>query len=57
MSKPYNVWILTVQENSKSKELFVQFPEDAMSQMGWHEGDVIEWLDNGDGTWTLQKKH
>ena len=49
-------WIIEVQENGKTKELFVQFPEEAMNQMGWYEGDVIEWLDNGDGSWTLKKK-
>jgi len=49
-------WIIEVQENGKTKELFVQFPEEAMNQMGWYEGDLIEWLDNGDGSWTLKKK-
>jgi bifunctional DNA-binding transcriptional regulator/antitoxin component of YhaV-PrlF toxin-antitoxin module len=27
-----------------------------MESAGWKEGDVIEWIDNGDGTWTLRKK-
>ncbi len=49
-------WIIEVQENGKTKELFVQFPDEAMNQMGWYEGDLIEWLDNGDGSWTLKKK-
>ena len=26
-------WIIEVQENGKTKELFVQFPEEAMNQM------------------------
>lgn len=49
-------WVITVQENGKTKDLYIQFPEDAISQVGWNEGDVIEWLDNGDGSWTLKKK-
>lgn len=49
-------WVITVQENGKTKELYIQFPPDAISQMGWNENDVIEWLDNGDGSWTLKKK-
>jgi hypothetical protein len=49
-------WVITVQENGKTKDLYIQFPEDAISQVGWIEGDVIEWLDNGDGSWTLKKK-
>ncbi len=49
-------WVIEIQENGKTKELFVQFPDEAMNQMGWYEGDVIEWLDNGDGSWTLKKQ-
>jgi hypothetical protein len=62
VSEPYkkvgdNQWILTVQENGKDQELFVQFPEEAINQMGWSEGDTLEWLDNGDGSWTIQQKN
>ena len=60
MKEPYvkirdNEWILTVQEGNKEKELVIQFPEEALNQMGWCEGDVLEWLDNGDGSWTIVK--
>ena len=60
VSQPYkkinnNQWVLTVQENGKDKELYIQFPEEAINQMGWSSGDTLEWLDNGDGSWTLQK--
>ena len=60
MSEPYkkirdNQWILTVQENGKDHELYVQFPEAVINQMGWSEGDTLEWLDNGDGSWTIQQ--
>ena len=60
MSEPYkkirdNQWILTVQENGKDRELYVQFPESVINQMGWSEGDTLEWLDNGDGSWTIQQ--
>lgn len=50
-----NQWLIVVQENGKDKELFIQLPEDALSQMGWAEGDLIEWLENSDGSWTLKK--
>lgn len=53
----YNKWIIQVQENGKTKELFIEFPEEAINQVGWHEGDVLEWHDNGNGSWTIQKKH
>lgn len=61
MQEPYkkinnNQWVLTVQENGTTKELYIQFPEYAMNQVGWTEGDIIEWVDNNDGSFTLVKK-
>jgi hypothetical protein len=51
-----NKWVVTVQENGKTKELFIQFPEDAINQVGWHDGDILEWINNGDGSWCIRKK-
>jgi hypothetical protein len=61
MTEPYkkisdNEWIITVQENGKDKELYIQFPPDAINQVGWDAGDTIEWHDNEDGSFTLTKK-
>lgn len=25
------------------------------NEMGWVEGDTLQWSDNGDGSWTLKK--
>ena len=49
-------WLIRVQEDGKTKDLYIQFPPDAIDQVGWVEGDLIDWLDNGDGSWTLKKK-
>lgn len=51
-----NNWIITVQENGKTKELYLEFPPDAINQVGWDEGDTIVWEDNKDGSFTLTKK-
>jgi hypothetical protein len=51
-----NVYTATVQEHEDSGELFFELPEQALNQMGWYEGDLLEWLDNGDGSWTITKK-
>lgn len=48
--------VLTVQENPKTGELFLEFPHGVIDQVGWTEGDVLEWFDNGDGSWTIGKK-
>lgn len=36
-------------------EAYIDIPE-ICQELGWHEGDVIEWIDNKDGTYTIQKK-
>jgi bifunctional DNA-binding transcriptional regulator/antitoxin component of YhaV-PrlF toxin-antitoxin module len=50
-----NKWTVDIQE-SPTGEQFIVFPPEAMEQVGWKEGDEIEWHDNGDGSWLLQKK-
>ena len=51
-----NQWIIEVQENSKTKELFIEFPPDAINQVGWDIGDTLEWVENEDGSWNISKK-
>lgn len=36
-------------------ELVIDIKE-ACEKLGWKPGDVIEWIDNKDGTWTVRKK-
>ena len=48
-------WIIEVQENNTTKELFIEFPEEALSQVGWAEGHDLEWIENNDHTWTIKK--
>lgn len=61
VSEPYrkisdNTWIATVQQDGKTKEFYLQFPDGALDQVGWDVGDTLEWFDNEDGSWTLSKK-
>jgi len=46
--------IATIKERENG-ELYLEFPEELMEEMGWSEGDTLEWKDNGDGSWTIQK--
>jgi hypothetical protein len=48
-------WILEVQETPIGEQ-FIAFPDEAIAELGWRDGDTIEWLDNGDGSWTIKKK-
>jgi len=42
---------LTVDENG-----ILTFPDELMEEIGWKEGDVLEWIPNDDGSFTLVKK-
>lgn len=49
-------WVLDVIEDQATGDSIIQFPDDFLAETGWREGDVIEWIDNKDGTWTIKKK-
>ena len=42
---------LTVDENG-----ILTFPDELIKETGWEEGDVLEWIPNYDGSFTLVKK-
>jgi hypothetical protein len=44
-------WTLTVGEDG-----IVTFPDEVFEKTGWKEGDVLDWQDLGNGSWTLTKK-
>jgi len=49
-------WTITVEEAyDGSGDLILPLPQDLLDIQGWVEGDVLEWIDNKDGTWYLQK--
>lgn len=50
-----NKWTITVEEDPETGELILPLPEDMLQLQGWVEGDILEWVDNNDGSWTLQK--
>jgi hypothetical protein len=48
-------WTITVEEDPETGELILPLPTEFLLMKGWVEGDTLEWIDNGDGSWTLQK--
>ena len=33
----------------------ITFPDEFIEKLGWKEGDVLEWIDNKDGSFLLKK--
>lgn len=48
------VWTVDVQENEEG-EYFIEFPPESIQELGWKEGDVVEWIDSKDGSYTLKR--
>jgi bifunctional DNA-binding transcriptional regulator/antitoxin component of YhaV-PrlF toxin-antitoxin module len=49
-------WTLTVEEDSETGDGILTFPTDLLEEAGWKEGDTLEWIDLGNGSWQLKKK-
>jgi hypothetical protein len=47
-------WILPVQKNEDG-ELFINLPEDLLEEAKLEEGDTVDWINNGDGTFKVVK--
>ena len=49
-------WTVTIEEaDDNSGDLVLPLPQDLLDLQGWIEGDTLEWTDNKDGSWSIQK--
>ena len=47
--------VLEVQEDPDTKELYLELPQKMLDKMGWQPDDLLEWVENTDGTWMIIK--
>lgn len=45
-----------LQDPENPDGLILELGDELCKEMGWEFGDTLEWIDNGDGSWTIQKK-
>lgn len=48
-------WTLTVKQHEDSEDLYIEFPEEVLNQLGWKEGDDLIWEGNNN-TYYVRKK-
>jgi len=48
-------WTITVEEDPETGDLLLPLPDDFLATQGWVEGDVLDWTDNLDGSWSISK--
>ena len=51
-----NSWTIQVQQDGKTKELFIELPPEALAQVGWDIGDDLIWEELDSGSWSIRKK-
>jgi hypothetical protein len=49
-------WIVSLKKDSETEDLILPLNDNILQEVGWKIGDVIEWVDNKDGSWTMKKK-
>ena len=49
-------WTVTLEEDPESGDVILPFTNEMLEEVGWKEGDVLEWIDNKNGSWSLVKK-
>ena len=42
-------------ERTEDGEAFFRLPDEYLADLKWQYADVIEYIDNNDGSWTLRK--
>ena len=46
---------LVVQEDPDTGDLFIELPQRLLKQLGWNEGDDLQWIQDVNGNWTIKK--
>lgn len=46
---------LVIQEDPETGEPFIELPQRLLKQLGWKEGDDLQWVEGTDGSWTIKK--
>lgn len=48
-----NNWTVEIQESGD--DLILPLPKEVLEHLDAKEGDVLQWIDRGDGSWSLTK--
>jgi len=50
-------WTVVLEEaDDGSGDLILPFPDEFLKETGWVEGDILEWIDNENGSYSLRKR-
>ena len=46
---------VNIVEDPETGELLLDLGTELCAELGWQVGDTVQWIDNQDGSWTLQR--
>ena len=46
---------LEIQEDPVTGEQYIELPQRLLIQLGWKEGDSLEWVELENGSWSVKK--
>lgn len=49
-------YTVELQYDNETDDVYLPISDEMMKDAGWNLGDTVEWIDNGNGTWSLVKK-
>jgi len=51
--KATNTWTVKLEEDGD--DVVLPLPQEVLDHLDLREGDVLKWIDNGNGSWSLTK--
>jgi phytoene/squalene synthetase len=55
MGKTVKTYTVKLAEDAETGDMYMPLPDELLDELGWKEGDVLDWQDNGDRTFSLTK--
>ena len=49
------ITVQVVEDTESPGQMLLDLGLELCQQLGWQPGDSLEWINNGDGTWTIKK--
>jgi len=47
---------MVIEDPNDPEELLLDLGTELCAELGWQVGDTVEWIDQKDGSWLIQKK-
>jgi DNA-binding Xre family transcriptional regulator len=48
--------VMVIEDPNDPEELLLDLGTELCAELGWQVGDIVEWIDQKDGSWLIQKK-